>query len=133
MALKNVESPNFENFEQIGNPRTKWHMDATLMTNHKEYYKGEGGGFPQVWAVVSLVNLCMFVIHPCTKNSPTTLTNLLFSLCKYVWIIDPLVICLSLHRAPTHPFTPKVLQVKEYTPTPFFSIVFNFEFTFESF
>jgi hypothetical protein len=29
------------------------------MAMHKKYYKGEGGGFPQVQAVVSLMNLCM--------------------------------------------------------------------------
>jgi hypothetical protein len=41
--------------------------------SHREYYKGEGGGFPRVWAVVSLVSLmnpCMHVVHPCTKNVP---------------------------------------------------------------
>jgi hypothetical protein len=26
------------------------------MERHKIYYKGKGGGFPQVWVVVSLVN-----------------------------------------------------------------------------
>jgi hypothetical protein len=40
-------------------PRTKWHLGAGLVTRHKVYYKGEGGGFPQVQAMVSLVNLCL--------------------------------------------------------------------------
>ncbi len=34
------------------------------MANHKEQYKGEGGGFPQVRAMVSFVSLC-------TKYAPT--------------------------------------------------------------
>jgi hypothetical protein len=38
------------------------------MLNHKEYYKGEGGGFPQVQAVVGLVNPCMYVARSCNKN-----------------------------------------------------------------
>jgi len=38
----------------------------------QEYYKGEGGGFPQVRAVVNLVNLCLFVVHSCTKSAPIT-------------------------------------------------------------
>jgi hypothetical protein len=41
------------------------------MANNKEYYKGEGGGFLQVWAMVNLVNLvslCMPVARPCTKS-----------------------------------------------------------------
>jgi hypothetical protein len=33
--------------------------------------KGEGGGFLQVRAVVSLVNPFLPVAHPCTKSGPT--------------------------------------------------------------
>jgi len=39
------------------------------MARHKVYYKGEGGGFPQVQAVVSLVSLSLPVARPCTKNA----------------------------------------------------------------
>jgi hypothetical protein len=42
------------------------------MANHKEYYKGEGGGFPQVRAVMSFVNPCMYVLHSCIKSAPIT-------------------------------------------------------------
>jgi len=31
------------------------HSDVASMTSRREYYMGEGGGFPQVRAVVSLV------------------------------------------------------------------------------
>jgi len=24
----------------------KWHLGVTLMASHRQYYKGEGGGFP---------------------------------------------------------------------------------------
>ncbi len=41
------------------------------MAKHKEYYKGEGGSFPQVQAVVSLVHLCLLVACPCAKSAPT--------------------------------------------------------------
>jgi hypothetical protein len=37
------------------------------MTRHIIYYKGEGGGFPQVRAVVSLVNPCLPMARQCTK------------------------------------------------------------------
>jgi hypothetical protein len=40
------------------------------MAKHKEYYKEEGGGFPQVWVVVSFVSLCLPMARPCTKNAP---------------------------------------------------------------
>jgi hypothetical protein len=32
----------------LGSPGTKSHLDVTPMERHKVYYKGEGGGFPQV-------------------------------------------------------------------------------------
>ncbi len=39
-------------------PGTKNHLDVGFVTSHKVYYKGEGGGFPQVRVVVSLVCPC---------------------------------------------------------------------------
>jgi hypothetical protein len=38
------------------------------MAMHIEYYKGEGGGFPQVRAVVSIVTISLLMACPCTKN-----------------------------------------------------------------
>jgi hypothetical protein len=40
----------------FGSPGTKSHLDMGLIKRHKVYYNGEGGGFPQVRAVVNLVN-----------------------------------------------------------------------------
>jgi len=48
----------------LGSPRTKCHLDVGLMERHKVYYKGEGGGFPQVWVAVSLISLSLLVAHP---------------------------------------------------------------------
>jgi hypothetical protein len=39
----------------LGSPRTKSHLDVVPVERRKIYYKGEGGGFPQLRAVVSLV------------------------------------------------------------------------------
>jgi len=36
---------------------------------HKVYYMGEGGGFPQVWAMVSHVSLKLPVAYPNTKGA----------------------------------------------------------------
>jgi hypothetical protein len=41
-----------------GVPGEKSHLDASSVESHRVYYKGEGGGFPQVRAVVSLVCPC---------------------------------------------------------------------------
>jgi hypothetical protein len=52
----------------IWSPGTKNHLNVGLMERHKVYYKGEGGGFPQVWAVVNLVSPSLHVAHPSTKS-----------------------------------------------------------------
>jgi len=57
---------------QHGNPGTKWYLSASPVVKHKEYYKGESGGFLEVWAVVSLVSLCLPIVCLCTKSAPTT-------------------------------------------------------------
>jgi hypothetical protein len=38
------------------------------VANHKEYYKGEIGDFPEVRAMVSLMNSCMHMARLCTKS-----------------------------------------------------------------
>jgi hypothetical protein len=55
----------------LGSSETKWHLGVGFVAKHKVYYKGEGGGFPQVLAVVSLVNSCMPVVRPSTKSTQT--------------------------------------------------------------
>jgi len=40
---------------QLGSPGKKSHLDVVPEMWHREYYMGEGGGFPRVRAVVSLV------------------------------------------------------------------------------
>ncbi len=47
----------------LGSPGTKFHLDVSLVERHKVYYEGEGGGFPQVRAVMSLVSPSLLVIH----------------------------------------------------------------------
>jgi hypothetical protein len=67
------------------------------------------------------------------KCSNYTLTNLLFGLCRSVWIIDLLVIHPCPHRrAPTRPSTSEVLQARECAPTPYPSIIFTFRLAIES-
>jgi hypothetical protein len=52
-------------------PRTKSHLDANPVGRCRVYYMGEGGGFPWLWAVVSLVSLRLPVAHPSIKGAPT--------------------------------------------------------------
>ncbi len=53
----NFETPIWESQDE------KSHLDVALVEKRRVYYKREGGGLPQVWAVVSLVNLnCPWLI-----------------------------------------------------------------------
>jgi hypothetical protein len=52
----------------LGSSRTKCHLDVAPVERHREYYKEEGGGFPQVQAMLNLVSPSLLVIHPSTKS-----------------------------------------------------------------
>jgi hypothetical protein len=54
----------------FGSPTTKCHLDVGLVERRKVYYKGEGGGFPQVRVVMNLVSSSLPVVHPNTKSAP---------------------------------------------------------------
>jgi hypothetical protein len=65
----------------LGSPRTKNHLGVALVERRRVYYKGEGGGFPQVRAMVSLVcSSCMWLV----------LTPKMFQLCTNHFV---LVLC----------------------------------------
>jgi hypothetical protein len=65
----------------LGSPGTKSHLDVGAVKKHKEYYMGEGGGFPRVHVVVSFVNSGSPVACPSSKGAPESeLTNLLVGL-----------------------------------------------------
>ncbi len=65
----------------LGSPGTKSHSDVGATEKCKEYYMGEGGGFPRVRAMVSLVNPESPVACLSTKGAPKSeLTNLLVGL-----------------------------------------------------
>ncbi len=46
-------------------------LDVGVMDKHRTYYKGEGGGLPQVQVVVSLVSSNLPMARPSTKSIPT--------------------------------------------------------------
>jgi hypothetical protein len=72
MGPQSCGSPNFGNF---GTPtwesKEKCHLDVDHVAIHRVYYKGEGGGFPQVQAVVNLVSPSLPVARPSTKSAQT--------------------------------------------------------------
>jgi hypothetical protein len=72
MGPQSCESSNFGNFElPFGSFETKWHLGVGPVVKHKIYYKGEGGAFPQVQAVVNLVSPSLPMARPSTKSAST--------------------------------------------------------------
>ncbi len=59
--------------DSLGTPttKTKCHLDAGPVANHRVYYKGEGDGFPQVWAMVSLASPNLPMARLSTKSAST--------------------------------------------------------------
>jgi hypothetical protein len=55
----------------FGSLETKCHLDVGLVERHRVYYMGEGGGFPQIRAVVSLTSSSLPVACPSTKSAQT--------------------------------------------------------------
>jgi hypothetical protein len=72
IGVQSGKNRNFRNLESsyLGVPIKIdiWVQRLWPITNNT---KGEGGGFPQVWVVVSLMSPCMPVVRSCTKNAPT--------------------------------------------------------------
>jgi hypothetical protein len=118
----------------LGSPKTKSHLDAGLAERCKIYYKGEGGGFPQVQDVVNLVSpscpwlvLTPKVLQLCTNH-------FVLVLCRPVWVSKACQIFVVPSRSSSTPLYPsKVLRIVKRAPTPCPSVVFCLGFTFESF
>jgi len=90
MGPQSHENPNFGNFETPTweSWDKKNHLDVGLVEKHIVYYKGEGGGFPQVRAVVSLVSpICSWLILA-PKVFQLCINHLLLVLCRSVWVVD---------------------------------------------
>jgi hypothetical protein len=118
---------------QLGNLGTKWHLGVGFIARTRNTIKGKVVISPKFepWRIL-WVRVCPWFIHA-TKMLHYALINLLFSLCRFVWIIDLLVIHLNPHlEIPTRPFTLEVLQTKECTPTFYPYVVFTFELAIES-
>ncbi len=111
----------------LGSPRTKWHLGIENTIRGKVVASSKSESWWVLWVCV----YSWFI--SASKCSNYTLTNLLFGLCRFMWVIDLLVNLPSPHpNAPTRPSTPKVLWAKESAPTFFPSVVFIFGLTIES-
>jgi len=118
----------------LGSPETKIHLDVGPMERHKIYYKGEGGGFPQVRAMVSLVNPSCpwFVLTP--KVFQLCIDHFVLVLCRPVWISEACQIFLVPSWSSNMPLYPsKVLRAREHAQFFALPLFFIWGFPFESF
>jgi len=104
------------------------------MDKHIEYYKGEGCGFPSsLGRGESCESIFAHGSSMHQKCSNYKLTNLLFGLCRSMWIIGLLAIHFSSHpKVPACPSTPEVIWIKKHTPAPYPFVVFTFGLAIKS-
>jgi len=70
------------------------------------YYKGEGGGLPQVWAVVSLVCPCCPWLVLAPKVLQLCINHLVWLMCKPMWVSEACQFFLVPSRSSNPPFYP---------------------------
>ncbi len=66
----------------LGSLETKNHLDVSYVERHIVYYKGEGAGFPQVRAVVNLMNLSCPWLVLAPKMLQLCTNHLVLVLCR---------------------------------------------------
>jgi hypothetical protein len=94
-------------------PGTKYTIKGKVLASPKS------GPWWVLW-----VRICPWLILT-QKCSSYAVTNLLFSLCRFVWTIDYLSFFLVSSRSSNTPLYPKVLRTRERAPTPYSSAVFT--------
>jgi len=120
MGPQSCESPNFGNFGTL-----KWVLVFWLNTEYTIKGKVVASPKSRLWWVL-WVRVCLWLVHA-LKCSNYALTNLLFGLCRCMWVIELLVNLPSPHpRASTRPSTPEVLQTRKCVPTPSPFAIFTF-------
>jgi len=92
MGLQSRGSPNWRDFGTPGLPQgvpgEKNHLDVCFVANHRVYYKGEGGGFPQVRAMVSLVCPCCLWLVLTPKVFQLCTNHFVWVMCRPVWVSE---------------------------------------------
>jgi hypothetical protein len=122
MHPQSRKSPNCWNFETptFGTPETKSHLNVAPMERHRVYYKGEGGGFPQVRAVVNLVcPSCSWLVLT-SKVLQLCTNHFVLVLCKSVWVSEVCHFFLVPSQSSSTPLYPSiVLWARERALTPY--------------
>jgi hypothetical protein len=90
----------------LGSPGKNSHLDVASVESCKVYYKGEGGGFPQVQVVVSLVCPCCpwLVLAPRVLQLCTN--HFVWVVCRPVWVSEACQLFLVPSRSSNTPLYP---------------------------
>jgi hypothetical protein len=120
----------------LGSHKTKCHLDVAFVESCREYYKGEGGGFPQVRAIVSLVSLVssrLPVARPNTKSVQTMHEpTFVFGFCRFAWLNSCLSFFLIPSRSSNMPLYPRNVTNQGTCLGSLFFCCFHFGLSFES-
>jgi hypothetical protein len=76
------------------------------MANHRVYYKGEGGGFPQVQAMVNLVCSCCMWLVLAPRVLQLCINHFVWVVCRPVWVNEACQLSLVPSRSSNMPFYP---------------------------
>jgi len=113
---------------------TKWHLGVGAMASHKKYYKGGRWWFPPSLSrgeSCEFMFACDSFVHQ--KCSNYALINLLFGLCRSMWVIDLFVTLFSPHpEALPRPSTPKCYELKNIPQLLILSLFSPFGFIVDS-
>ncbi len=88
----------------LGSPGKKSHLDVASVESCRVYYKGEGGGFPQVWAVVSLVCPCCPWLILAPRVLQLCINRFVWVVCRPVWVSEACQLFLVASRSSNMPF-----------------------------
>jgi len=72
----------------LRNPEKKSHLDVASMESCRVYYKGEGGGFPQVRAVMNLVCPCCPWLVLAPRVFQLCTNHFVWVVCRPVWVCE---------------------------------------------
>jgi hypothetical protein len=127
MGLQSHGSPNLGDF---GTPTwesrdKKNHLDVGPVERCRVYYKGEGGGFPQVWAMVNLVHPCCLWLVLAPKMLRLRTNHLVWVLCKPVWVTEACQLFLVPSRSSSTPLYPSKCCELGSVPRLFFLPLFS--------
>ncbi len=90
----------------LGSPGKNSHLDVASVENCRVYYKGEGGGFPQVRAVVSLVCRCCLWLVLAPRMFQLCTNHFVWVVCRPMWVSEACQLFLVPSRSSNTPLYP---------------------------